>query len=240
MTASSRLGRRAFLLFGAAALAAGGLGQLPAALHGEALGQGPPAPASRTLDVPAYRQAYALSCEAASLRMALAYRGVTTDDAAILRLIGADTRRAFYRDGVLRWGNPYSRFVGDVSGSEASLTGYGTYHPSVARAAAALWATVLVAAQGISPAALYSYVLGGHPAIVWVTYRWVPAARSDYVAFDGTPVPYAGPVEHSVLVAGVTPTSVLVNDPASGRYWVSKGTFETAYHVYNQMAVVIS
>ena len=239
MTASSRLGRRAFLLFGAAAVATGGQGRLPAALQGEALDLDRPAPVARTLDVPAYRQAFTLSCEAASLRMALAYRGVMTDDAAILRLIGSDTRRAFYGDGVLRWGNPYKTFVGDVMGSETRLTGYGTYYPTIAKAAAAFGGKVLTAAENVSPQAVYAQVLAGYPAIVWVTYQWVAAAPSGYIAFDGTQVPYAGPVEHSVIVSGVNATGVLVNDPESGAYWVAKGTFESSYQTYNQMAVVV-
>jgi uncharacterized protein YvpB len=187
-----------------------------------------------------YRQAYALSCEAASLRMALAFRGLTTDDAAILRLIGSDNRPPFYRGRVLRWGDPYKTFVGDVTGSEVKLTGYGTYYPTIARAATALGGGVLAAAEGISPHAVYSYVLDGRPTIVWVAYEWVAASRSDYVAFDGTTVPYAGPVEHSVTVAGVSPTSVLVNDPDAGRYWIPKSIFESVYQTYNQMAVVLA
>ena len=90
------------------------------------------------------------------------------------------------------------------------------------------------------PHGLYSYVLDGHPAIVWVADEWVAAVRSDYTAFDGTTVPYAGPVEHSVTVSGVSPTSVLVNDPDAGRYWIPKSTFESVYQTYNQMAVVLA
>jgi uncharacterized protein YvpB len=198
------------------------------------------APSTRSLDVPVYRQAYALSCEAASLRMALAYRGLTTDDAAILDVIGSDTRPPFYRDGVLRWGDPYTTFVGEVTGSEARLTGYGTYYPTIARAAIALGGSVLAAAEGISPQRVYSSVLDGHPAIVWVAYEWMTVVRSDYLAFDGATVPYAGPVEHSVTVVGVNPTSVLINDPDAGQYWIPKSTFESVYQTYNQMAVVLA
>jgi hypothetical protein len=172
--------------------------------------------------------------------MALAYRGITTDDSAILDLIGADSRRPLYRDGVLRWGDPYTTFVGDVRGSELALTGYGTYHPTIATAATALGGTVLARGEGISPQSVYSYVLDGHPTVTWVAYQWVAAARSDYIAFDGVTVPYAGPVEHSVTLAGVSPTSVLINDPDAGQYWIPKSTFESAYETYNRMAVVLA
>jgi uncharacterized protein YvpB len=233
--------RRSFVLAGAATIAAGWLGRRPRPFGPSVVEARADAEAtSRVLDVPVYRQAFPLSCEAASLRMALAYRGVSTDDAAILQLIGSDGREPFYRDGVLRWGDPYTTFVGDVTGSEVSLTGYGTYYPTIAKAAAALGGSVLAAADGITPGKIYSYLLDGHPAIVWITYQWVAARRSDYVAFDGTAVPYAGPVEHSVTLAGVDSTGVLVNDPEAGQYWIPKSTFESVYQTYNQMAVVLA
>jgi hypothetical protein len=68
----------------------------------------------------------------------------------------------------------------------------------------------------------------------------LPGTNEDYIAFDGTSVPYAGPVEHSVTVAGVNPTSILINDPDAGQYWIPKSTFESAYATYNQMAVVLA
>ena len=42
------------------------------------------------------------------------------------------------------------------------------------------------------------------------------------------------------MVVGFTSTSVLVNDPDRGRYWVSRGQFEAAYRVYGNMAVAIA
>jgi uncharacterized protein YvpB len=253
MPLDSRLSRRAFLLLGTSAIASGWVGSLQARAVGSPTVVGAmsnaadmtvptpdaQAPTTRILEVPAYRQAYALSCEAASLRMALAYRGVTTGDASILDLIGSDSRQPFYQDGVLRWGDPYKTFVGDVTGSEWALTGYGTYYPTIAAAATALGATVLASGERITPQNVYAYVLDGHPAVTWVAYGWMAAARWDYVAFDGASVPYAGPVEHAVVVAGVNPTNVLINDPDAGQYWIPKSTFESAYDTYNQMAVVL-
>jgi uncharacterized protein YvpB len=194
---------------------------------------------SRTLAVPWYRQAFGLSCEEASLRMALAHQGVTTTDTAILDIIGTDQRPAYYQDGVLHWANPYRTFVGNPNGSEVALTGYGTYYPTIARAAVALGGHVVRSGEGIAAAALYDAILAGHPAVVWITYRWVSAARHDYVAFDGQHIPYAGPVEHAVTAAGVTPTSVLINDPLLGADWIPKATFEASYATYGDMAVIL-
>ena len=203
----------------------------------------PPATAaagrSRILGVPWYRQVYGLSCEEASLRMALASRGIATTDAAILDIIGRDERPAYYSNGVLHWANPYKTFVGNPNGSEVALTGYGTYWPTIARAAGVLGAQVLRAGESVTPSALYDAILAGHPAVVWITYRWVSAQRNDYVAFDGQRIPYAGPVEHAVTAAGVDPARILINDPLLGSNWITKATFEASYATYNQMAVII-
>ena len=197
-------------------------------------------PDSRVLAVPWYHQAYELGCEEASLRMALAYEGIAVTEDRVLEAIPIDRTPAVINpDGTLRWGDPFTAFVGDPDGSEISLTGYGTYYPTIVRAAAALGGRVLRSGQGVDAAAVYSAVLAGHPVIAWVTYEWVAAPRHDYVAFDGRTVPYAGPVEHAVLVAGVEPGRVLINNPWSGPEWVTRSAFEAAYATYDQMAVVM-
>src|ERR1700724_138342 len=48
----------------------------------------PPGNGSRVLKVPWFHQVYVLSCESASLRMALAYQGIDTTDRAVLAIIG--------------------------------------------------------------------------------------------------------------------------------------------------------
>jgi uncharacterized protein YvpB len=195
---------------------------------------------NRTLDVPIYYQVFTLSCEESALRMALVSRGINTTDAQILNIIGTDLRPATYTSSGLTWGDPYTTFVGSPSGSETALTGYGTYYPTIARAATALGATVLAAGEGIAPSTLYANVLAGHPAVVWVTWQWAAASRQDYVAFDGRTIPYAGPVEHAVTLVGVTATDVIINDPDFGRTLVSKSLFEARYATYNDMAVVLA
>jgi uncharacterized protein YvpB len=195
---------------------------------------------SRVLDVPWYHQAFELSCESASLRMALASEGIATTDQAILDIVGADLSRATFVNGALRWGDPYVSFVGNVNGSEIALTGYGMYYPTVVKAANQLGGHVLAQGEGITPQQVYEAVLAGHPVVTWVTYQWVILKRQDYVAFDGRVIPYAGPGEHAVTVVGVDPTRLLINNPWSGPEWVSKAVFEQVYSTYNQMAVVLA
>jgi uncharacterized protein YvpB len=198
-----------------------------------------PVPTSRVLNVPWYHQVYELSCEEAALRMALAYEGIATTDDAVYAIVGDDPRGPTFDGGAMHWGDPYTAFVGNINGSEVALTGYGTYYPTITKAATTLGGTVLRSGEGIGPADVYQAVLEGHPVETWVTYQWVLPGRRDYVAFDGRTIPYAGPVEHAVVVAGVDPGRVLINDPWYGPGWISKPTFEAAYGVYNQMAVIL-
>jgi uncharacterized protein YvpB len=194
---------------------------------------------SRLLQVPLYPQSRALSCEAASLRMALAFEGIFVSEDQVLAMIPTDLQPASYDSAGLRWGDPYTSFVGQVTGSQVDLSGYGTYYPTIAAAASSLGGTVLAAGEGIGPSSVYSAVLGGHPVIAWVTYQWAAASRSDYVAYDGRTIPYAGAVEHAVTVTGVTATDVYVNNPDTGAEVVPKAVFEASYATFNDMAVFL-
>jgi hypothetical protein len=43
-----------------------------------------------------------------------------------------------------------------------------------------------------------------------------------------------------LVVVGVTPTRVLINNPWSGPEWISKSLFEPVYAMYENMAVILS
>jgi uncharacterized protein YvpB len=199
-----------------------------------------PGVGSRILNVPWYQQAYVLSCESASLRMALAYEGIATTDRAVLDIIGSDLRGPVFDLSGMHWGDPFATFVGNVNGSEVALTGYGTYYPTIAHAATVLGGRVLRSGQNIPPAEVYDAVLTGHPVVAWVTYHWVRLTRKDYAAFDGKTVTYAGPGEHAVTVVGVQPNRVLINNPSTGVEWIDKPTFEAIYAIYDHMAVILT
>lgn len=195
----------------------------------------PPAPASVTLNVPWQHQTYNLSCEESSLSMVMAFFGRSVSDQDVLTYIGTDQLHYWAGPG---GGDAYLDFVGDPNGSEVKNTGYGVYWPPLQSAAAHFGAPVTQAGQGIAAAAVYNAVGAGQPVIVWVTYDLAWHARTDYQAFDGRTIPYAGPEEHAMVVSGVSNSEVRLNDPDRGQYWISRGQFEIAYGVYGQMAVV--
>ncbi len=205
-----------------------------------------PPPSYRVLSVPVYAQQHALSCEAASLRMALASRGINVSESQILSAIGIDSRPAQMNSNgtVARWGNPYTSFVGSPDGSERNNTGYGTYYPTIARAASSFGAGVL-AAGSIGPEQVRQAVLQGHPVVIWHAYGGGSYAPTGgfytYTAWDGTRVPYYHGYEHSSVVVGVNGRSVLINNPWGGRQaWLDGATFEMTYGALGDMAVVIA
>jgi uncharacterized protein YvpB len=184
-------------------------------------------------------QNHPLSCEEAATSMALTHQGIYVSQDQILNEIGAD-RRAMYVDsqGVVRWGNPYETFVGNVNGSESNYTGFGTFYPPLVRVARAHGASVL-AYGSMSAATIYARVIAGHPVVAFSTWDWAWHPRRDYLSFDGQWIPWIGPynASHVYTVVGVSPTSVLVNDPIRGQYWISKGAFEAGYSDFEEAIV---
>jgi uncharacterized protein YvpB len=186
-----------------------------------------------------YYQDHPLSCEEAATSMALTHQGINLSQDQILAELGAD-RRAEYVDssGRVRWGNPYETFVGNVNGSESNFTGYGTYYPPLVRIARAHGAR-LIAYGSMSAATIYARVIAGHPVVAFATWDWAYHARHDYLSFDGQWIPFIGPAQasHVYTVVGVSPSSVLINDPIRGQYWISKGSFQAGYSDFNEAIV---
>ena len=186
-----------------------------------------------------YYQDHPLSCEEAATSMALSHQGINLSQDQILAELGAD-RRAMYVDsaGRVRWGNPYETFVGNVNGSESNFTGYGTYYPPLVRIARAHGAKI-IAYGSMSADVVYARVIGGHPVVAFATWDWAWHPRRDYLSFDGQWIPFIGPYQasHVYTVVGVSPSSVLINDPIRGQYWISKASFQAGYSDFNEAIV---
>ena len=205
-----------------------------------------PGPTERVLDIKIHYQEHNLTCEAAALKMALAYEGITVDEMTLVGYMTNDRRPAQFdsKGRLVAWGDPAQSFVGDPDGHIERLTGYGVYFGPVAAAADRAGAHAIKAGGGlygsaIAPSEVYDAVLDGHPVVAWIsnTYRTVNLSR--YTAFDGATVSYTL-TEHAVTLVGVRPDAVLINDPWFGQHWHSKAQFEAAYATFKQMAVVVS
>jgi uncharacterized protein YvpB len=186
-----------------------------------------------------YYQDHPLSCEEAATSMALSHQGINLSQDQILAELGAD-RRPEYVDssGRVRWGNPYETFVGNVNGSESNFTGYGTYYPALVRIARAHGAKI-IAYGSMAAATVYARVIAGHPVVAFATWDWAWHPRHDYLSFDGQWIPFIGPAQasHVYTVVGVSPSSVLINDPIRGQYWISKASFQAGYSDFNEAIV---
>jgi uncharacterized protein YvpB len=184
-------------------------------------------------------QNHSLSCEEAATSMAMTHQGIYVSQDQILAELRAD-RRPMYVDGGgrVRWGNPYQTFVGNVNGSESNYTGFGTYYPPLVRIAKAHGASIL-AYGSMSADTIYARVIAGHPVVAFATWDWGWHPRRDYLSFDGQWIPWIGPyyASHVYTVVGVSPGSVLVNDPIRGQYWISKGAFQAGYSDFNEAIV---
>ena len=197
-----------------------------------------PSPGYVTIPVPIYRQTRNLNCETAALQMGLAYYGHYYSQDSLFAYENADLRPAQWINGVLHWGDPYTNFVGNVNGSESALTGYGVYYPVILSIARSHGVPNAYGGEGFSPATVYAELAAGHPVQIWMEARWSRPAMHTWIAWDGRSIRYSQ-AEHSVILTGVSPTSVRVNDDQFGsQYWVSKWTFETSWRDFNNMAVI--
>jgi uncharacterized protein YvpB len=197
-----------------------------------------PTPGYVTIPVPIYRQTRNLNCETAAMQMGLAYYGHYYSQDYLFSFENPDLRAAQWINGVLHWGDPYTNFVGNVNGSESALTGYGVYYPVILSIARSHGVPNAYGGEGFSPATVYAELAAGHPVQIWMEARWSRPAMHTWIAWDGRSIRYSQ-AEHSVILTGVSPTSVRVNDDQFGsQYWVSKWTFETSWRDFNNMAVI--
>lgn len=191
----------------------------------------------RKLAVPYFRQAHALSCEAASLRMALAYRGVATNDDAILGLIGYNPQP---RDTASNtWQDPNIEFVGNVDG-KMNVTGWGVYAAPVARASRALGrnAEVIYSPSSQSVAAA---IYAGHPVVVWGSMG-APVDDSWNTATSG--VVHAAKNQHVRLAYGVEgspddPVGFYLQDPLRGSVYVTAGALQVSMNGGGRQILVV-
>jgi uncharacterized protein YvpB len=191
-----------------------------------------------TSGAPVYQQTMPLDCETAVLQMALAAMGSYYSQSALFALEAPDLRSAYWDSGgTLHWGDPYTNFVGNVYGREPNYTGYGIYYPVIEAIAHSHGDGRATGAQGWSMLDIYNHLASGRPVQVWVEFQWARPALGSWLAFDNRWIRYST-WEHSVLLRGVSDTSVLVNDPTvSYPYWVSRETLEASFADFGNMAI---
>lgn len=175
------------------------------------------------LAVPYYRQQFSRSCEAASLRMALAYLGTVANDKEIVTAAGYDPREPNWGDKT--WDDPYEMFVGFLDGKQV---GYGMYASALAKASSALGHSSRVLKNPTSEE-LAQAIWNDTPVVIWGYIKGTAPKLSYFYTDAGKRIPiYSN--EHARTIVGVVgspenPVGFYVHDPLSGlanEYWTAQ------------------
>jgi uncharacterized protein YvpB len=183
------------------------------------------------------KQKHALSCEAASLAMALNYRGAKVTEDELLAQLTFDMKGPKTKNNI--WGDPEKGFVGSVDGSIFFGTGYGVYEKPV-RDVAFIYRDAYVLEKPTLLDVL-DQVNNGNPVLVWGTLSdtepvyWKTKEGKNVKAFPG---------EHARIVIGwagdiENPTKIILMDPIYGKIRLSTDKFLSSWAMLDNRSVVI-
>lgn len=187
------------------------------------------------LNVPAFLQRYTLSCEAATLRMILAFRGIDQSEDSLLAKIGFDPTP---KDGNI-WGDPHIGFVGDVKGKQMR-TGYGVYWEPIERVAKQFRNAQAFTGWNLNQ--LTAELEKGHPVQIWTYSKggnpttWQTPTGKQIQAVSG---------EHSIVAKGFVgkkenPKLIIVNDPLIGEIYMPQAEFNKKWNSLGRSGVVVN
>ena len=193
------------------------------------------------LTVPFLKQKYSLSCEIASLRMALAYKGKLLDEDFLISQLPFDTIDPISVDkvtGARVWGDPYKGFVGIING-KMPVTGYGVYDKPIYDIAKLYGEAELL--ENATLRDIIREILLGNPVVVWGSLTdgkdisWVTPEGKEIKAIAG---------EHARVLVGFygdpeQPTEILLVDPVYGHIRMSTEKFLKDWSHLGNMGVVI-
>lgn len=196
-----------------------------------------PKPASALIDAPVVRQLPELppGCEIVSLTMLLNHYGIPKTKMEMVEEMVKDPTPAKWAGGsVVYWGNPYTGYVGDVTGKSR---GFGVYHTGLFPTLEANIPSA-VDLTGSDFDVLERQIAEGFPVVVWTTIDFkLPQA---WVTWE-TPI---GPIEttfkmHAVLLVGYDEEHVYINDPMSGKksHQLNKEQFLATWDVMGKQAL---
>lgn len=193
------------------------------------------------LSVPQFRQQYAATCTAASLRMILSYHGISADDMSIVQQMGYAPRARDNSTNPATWDDPQQMFVGDINGSITAGTGAGPDAPPVAKAARA-YGRSASAVTGIGSGWIAQQLYEGNPVVMFGAWRATDTTSWQTPSGQTATMNLTG---HATVVIGVrgepsAPLGFWVNDPLSGTSYWSTGAVEAniARDPYRQAVVV--
>ncbi|MFH0987681.1 MAG: Ig-like domain-containing protein [Patescibacteria group bacterium] len=181
-------------------------------------------------------QDYPLSCEAAALKMALRYKGLSVSENGIMNYIKIESAP---RQGNI-WADPYKVYVGSLRGKQ-NTTGYGVYWDPIA-AAAKVWRPQSQAFSGWSVSDLTKEIKNGNPIVVWGVIG-SGAYQDSWYTKEGKYIK-AWRGEHTRTVIGFvgnanSPSKIILNDPYVGQIYWSTSTFLSNWNTFGRSGVVV-
>lgn len=188
------------------------------------------------LDIPIDWQDHPLSCEAASLKMALTKKGIYVSEGDIMDKVGYDSTPRQKNT----WGDPNNAFVGNINGKMCS-TGYGVHWEPIARAANNWCAAESF--SGWNLINLTKEIESGNPVIVWGVLpvktlhecTWYTPEGKYITTFQETHVRLA-----TGFIGEVNnPSKIILNDPLSGKLYWSAPYFLTNWKASGYSGVVL-
>jgi uncharacterized protein YvpB len=181
---------------------------------------------SSSISVPLIAQQLQDDCEATAAAMVLGYTGHPVDQLLVQRQLAhaKPLDPTFTAAGEI-WGDPSLGFVGRADGG-GPAGGFGVYQKPV-RALFRKHGIAMSDLTGSRADRVYAALLDGHPVLAWIALSAGPYASWTSPAGRAIQVNYG---EHAVVLTGVGPANVKVNDPLSGeRLTWSKGEFESMW-----------
>jgi len=192
---------------------------------------------SHEMSVPFHKQEHSLSCEVASLRSALLYKGLDVSESELIKY-QPKSYPIKYENGV--WGDPSKGYVGDIDASQVRMTGYGIY-----------WKPIAELGRRYRPAEDFRHVgwnhikenvLGDNVVIVWGNYHQNPQTLIWQTLEGANVLGFIG--EHTYIVLGWEgdpnhPDQVILLDPMRGRLKMSYADFMRNWSFLDYSGVVV-
>lgn len=206
----------------------------------------------KVLDIKLIRQDYPLSCESASLQMALKYYNIEVSQDKLLEQIGtSDPKEIVEKDGKIYWGDPNLGFVGDVKGwfygnknGQTSLkygTGWGVFNGPVLKVAKSYRPNSYLVDNG-KIEQVNSAIEKNNPVLFWHRRDDIHQEKIQITTNQGRKIDYQQ--MHVALVYGFYEKDGVVmykiNDPFFGQYEIDQEGFARIWGRHdNQMVVVV-
>ncbi|MBC8249080.1 MAG: C39 family peptidase [Anaerolineales bacterium] len=181
-------------------------------------------PAEVKLDVPRYKQAHSLTCEASAASMVANFYGVPLSEEEIIEALPRDE-------------NPKLGFRGRPDGVPGGLTDYGVYAEPIREALAA---NGLEATYVDDLAEIKRALNRRHPVIAWVTYKLRVQQPVEITLSTGQEVKVVN-YAHTVVVTGYNQEGFWVNDPYDGKeYFYNSTDLARAFGYLDNMALEVA